>query len=177
MTSIGNWAFYNCSQLQSITIPSSVTSIGSYAFYMCNQLQSITFLNQTINFTDSAGLFQICSSLKSIVLPNSITNFGQSIFNSCYSLASITVPNSVTSIGNWAFSACYGLATFDFRAHTSIPSLVNVNAFQNTPTTKEIIVPDDLYDDWIAASNWSSTTNNIVSCIVKASESSLGPLQ
>ena len=41
---------------------------------------------------------------------------------------------------------------------------------------KEIIVPDELYDTWKAASNWSSTTDNIVGSIVKASESSLGPL-
>lgn len=65
---------------------------------------------------------------------------------------------------------------FDFRRATAIPTLQNVNAFGNTSSNKEIIVPDSLYDDWIAASNWSSTTNNIVNCIVKASQSSLGTL-
>ena len=52
----------------------------------------------------------------------------------------------------------------------------NVNAFQGTPSSKEIIVPDSLYDQWIAASNWNSDTNNIRPCIVKASQSSLGVL-
>ena len=65
---------------------------------------------------------------------------------------------------------------FDFRKSTAIPALDSTYAFYNTPTNKEIIVPDSLYDSWRAASNWSSSTNNIVNCIVKASQSSLGPL-
>lgn len=44
------------------------------------------------------------------------------------------------------------------------------------PNNREIIVPDNLYDDWIAATNWSSDTNNIRTSIVKASQSSLGVL-
>ena len=74
------------------------------------------------------------------------------------------------------FAYCYGLKTFDFRRSTSVPTLSDVNAFYNTPEVKEIVVPDDLYDDWIAATNWNSTTNQIKESIVTASESSLGPL-
>ena len=81
------------------------------------------------------------------------------MFYGCSSLVSITIPSSVTSIGANAFSNCYGLKTFDFRRSTSVPTLSNVNAFLNTPTVKEIVVPDDLYDTWIAATNWNSTTN------------------
>jgi hypothetical protein len=88
----------------------------------------------------------------------------------------MTIPYSVTSIEKYAFYDCTNLSIFDFRKSTSVPTLVNVDAFYNTPSNKEIIVPDSLYDQWIAASNWSSTTNNIVNCIVKASQSSLGPL-
>lgn len=63
---------------------------------------------------------------------------------------------------------------FDFRKMTSVPELGGVNAFQDTPSDKEIIVPDALYDDWIIATNWSH--DNIRPCIVKASQSSLGTL-
>ena len=45
VTSIGDWAFYDCYGLTSITIPNSVTSIGSGAFYSCRGLTSITFPN------------------------------------------------------------------------------------------------------------------------------------
>lgn len=52
-----------------------------------------------------------------------------------------------------------------------------MGAFANTSDSKEIIVPDELYDEWIAAENWSSDTNHIRPSIVKASQSSLGRLQ
>ena len=79
VTAIGNKAFYYCSGLTSVTIPSSVTSIGDYAFYYC-------------------------SSLTSVTIPNSVTSIGDYAFYYCYSLTSVTIPNSVTSIGDYAFS-------------------------------------------------------------------------
>ena len=147
VTSIGNYVFQYCQSLASVTIPSSVTTIGTYLFSGCNSLASIT-------------------------IPSSVTSISSRAFSSCNSLASITIPSSVTSIDGNAFQYCYGMKTFDFRRSTSVPTLNNVNAFNSTPSDKEIIVPDELYESWKAASNWSSTTNNIV----KASESSLGPL-
>jgi hypothetical protein len=47
VTSIGKWAFADCSGLTSVTIPSSVTSIGDYAFYSCRGLTSVTNLSLT----------------------------------------------------------------------------------------------------------------------------------
>lgn len=83
VTSIGESAFYNCSNLTSITISNSVTSIGSYAF---------------------SG----CSSLKSVTIPDSVKSIGSYAFNNCSNLTSITIPNSVTSIGKPAFYNCKG---------------------------------------------------------------------
>ena len=85
--------------------------------------------------------------------------------------------SSITDISESAFYNCNNCRIFDFRKATSVPTLNNVSAFYNTPSNKEIIVPDALYDDWIAATNWSSDTNNIRPSIVKASQSSLGVLE
>ena len=120
--------------------------------------------------------FYYCYSLASVTISSSITSIETNMFGSCCSLVSVMIPNSVTSIGAFAFGGCYGLKTFDFRTATAVPQLNNTNAFINTPSDKEIVVPDNLYNAWKAASNWSSTTNNIVNCIVKASQSSIGPL-
>ena len=68
------------------------------------------------------------------------------------------------------------MTILDFRRANAVPTLSGTSTFTNTPSNKEIIVPDSLYDTWIAATNWSSTENNIVNCIVKASQSSLGSL-
>ena len=86
VTSIGDYAFYFCDGLTSITIPNSVTSIGDYAFGGCTGLTSVT-------------------------IPNSVTTIGSSAFEYCSGLTSIEIPNSVTSIGYDAFRGCTGLTS------------------------------------------------------------------
>ena len=59
VTTIGEWAFYNCSDLTSIDIPNPVTSIGSYAFYGCSGLTSITIPNSVTNIGNYAFFYCI----------------------------------------------------------------------------------------------------------------------
>ena len=101
VTSIGSYAFRQCSGLHSVTIPNSVTSIGSAAFYQCYGLQSITIPNSVTIIGGSA--FYECN-LTSVTIPNSVTSIGGSAFYLCRSLRSVTIPNSVTSIGKSAFN-------------------------------------------------------------------------
>ena len=109
VTSIGDFAFYNCYSLASITIPNGVTRIGDSAFYYCYSLASITIPNGVISIGVSA--FYYCYSLASITIPNSVTSIGDRAFNNCYSLASITIPNGVTRINIYTFSYCTSLAS------------------------------------------------------------------
>ena len=109
VTSIGNYAFYDCTGLTSITIPNSVTSIGDYAFSGCWMLTSVTIPNSVTSIGSSA--FSGCSGLTSITIPNSVTSIGDEAFKYCSGLTSITIPNSVTSIGRGAFYECSGLTS------------------------------------------------------------------
>ena len=84
VTSIGSYAFSDCTGLTSITIPDSVTSIGGSAF-------------------------EDCTGLTSVTIPDSVTSIGNWAFSGCAGLKSITIPDSVTSIGSSAFSGCTGL--------------------------------------------------------------------
>ena len=104
VTSIGDDAFYYCSSLTSVAIPSSVTSIGESAFSFCSSLKSVTIPNSVTSIGDDA--FSMCSSLKSVTIPNSVTSIGSCAFDSCTSLTSITIPESVTNIEFSAFSHC-----------------------------------------------------------------------
>ena len=100
-------AFYNCSSLQSIHIPNSITSIGNYVFYNCSSLQSINMPNSVVNIEKRA--FMYCMSLQSISISDSVTSIEDSAFYNCPSLQSINIPNSVTRIGIDAFSYCTSL--------------------------------------------------------------------
>ena len=62
--SIGDNAFYGCSNLSSVTIPNSVTTIGEFAFSNCSGLTSITIPNSVTSIGDHA--FWFCSGLTSI---------------------------------------------------------------------------------------------------------------
>ena len=112
VTSIENYAFYDCDSLTSITIPNSVTSIGKSAFYDCDSLTSITIPNSVTSIGESA--FESCDSLTSITIPDSVTSIGESTFYNCSSLTSITIPDSVTSIGSSAFFGCDSLKSVDY---------------------------------------------------------------
>jgi hypothetical protein len=183
VTSIGNYAFKNCSSLASVVIPQSGTSIGDYAFQNCYSLASVVIPEGVISIGSNAfnycyslasviiheGVtsierytFSSCSSLASVVLPQSVTSIGYYAFSSCSSLASVVLPQSVTSIGSSAFGSCYGMAFYDFRTHESVPTLEDTSAFQSIPSDCKIVVPDALYDEWIAATNWSTYAANIV---------------
>ncbi len=109
VTLIGDDAFRNCEDLNSIIISESVKSIGEYAFSACRGLSSITLPNSITSIGFCA--FQYCSNLVSVNLSNSLTNISSRAFCGCTSLTSIEIPNSVTIIYSDAFSECSSLVS------------------------------------------------------------------
>ncbi len=101
VTSIGEWAFSECTSLSKITIPSTVESIGRGTFSYCTSLSEITIPSSVTSIGDHA--FYECTSLSKITIPSSVTSIGDDAFSYCTSLREITIPSSVTSIGRNAF--------------------------------------------------------------------------
>ena len=106
---LGDYVFYGCSGLTSLTLPSSVTSIGNYAFTDCSGLTSLTLPSGVTSIGDYA--FQDCSGLTSLTIPSGVTSIGNQAFYGCSGLTSLTIPSGVTSIGKWAFRGCSGLTS------------------------------------------------------------------
>lgn len=126
VTSIGQYAFENCTGLTSVTIPISVTSIERFAFSGCSGLTSVTIPNSVTKiggnaFKDCTGeLILNCnipsssfsgSKFSSVIISDGVELIGEGAFSACSSLTSVTIPNSVTNIGQLAFSGCSGLTS------------------------------------------------------------------
>ena len=159
---ISNQGFNQCNSLGRIIIPNSVSSIGSYAFANCNGNEVVVMPNSVTSIGTYA--FQNNASLRFMQLPDNLSVIPQYFCSAAYSLASIKFPKSITSISASAFAGNQGMILFDFSLAESVPTLANPNAFNNGATGRVFVVPDELYDEWVAATNWSSYK------IVKASE-------
>ena len=139
VTSIGGMAFYNCSGLTSINIPSSVTNIGYGAFYGCGGLTSIAIPSSVTSIGEKA--FVGCSRLTSINIPSSVTSIGKWAFYYCSGLISINIPNSVTSIGEYAFYQCSRLTSINIP--NSVTS-IGEGAFSGCSRLTSINIPSSV---------------------------------
>ncbi len=91
--------------LKEITIPNSVTSLGSYAFYNCSGLTGELTISESMTSISNYA-FSGCTGLTSVTIPNSVISIGGYAFSSCTKLSEVTIPESVTSIGDYVFYSC-----------------------------------------------------------------------
>ena len=139
ITSIGSYAFYNCSALATVTIPDTVTTVGNNAFNNCSALKEVSLPEGLTSIENKA--FQDCSSLATVTLPESLTSIGSYAFYSCTSLAKIRIPSEVTTLNQYTFYECSSLETV-----TVSGNLKNIEryVFYGCSNLKLITFPDSL---------------------------------
>ena len=120
MTSIGDYAFYYCKSIASVTIPNSITSVGKSAFYGCSNVTAVNITDLaswcSIDFYDYdsnplyyAGKLYLNENLiTKLTIPESVTNIKNYVFCGCDDLTLVTILDNVMSIGDNAFRNCYG---------------------------------------------------------------------
>ena len=89
-----------------VTLPEGVTSIGDDAFYDCSNLTAINIPENSRLTSIGNNAFNNCSSLKSITIPESVTSIGEYAFSGCSSLESLHIGPNVESYGSAAFEGC-----------------------------------------------------------------------
>ena len=111
---IGNSAFNRCIELESVTIPQSVTSIGDSAFAGCISLTTLS-LGENIKRIGQFA-FADCCSLTNVTIPQSVTSIGNFAFRHCTLLKNVTIPEKVTTIGFGTFFFCNQLESITLPA-------------------------------------------------------------
>ncbi len=106
VTGIGEYAFYACENLLSVTLPPTITSIGNFAFRECANLRAVKIGVGSRLKRIGDESFRLCANLHSLVIPDSVETIGGYAFSGCTKLQKMTVPNSVKTIGTCAFYTC-----------------------------------------------------------------------
>ena len=175
---------YSCTEVR---LSDKITLISGYCFAVCYSLKNISFANGLTTINNAA--FTTCYSLECIVMPSSIQSVGSNAFQNCYSLylallstnlqvinsntfsicyslTKVALPKNLNSIQFNAFTSCYSVISYDFSECITVPINNDTNHFNNINSICKILVPDNLYDEWISATNWAA----VADYIYKASE-------
>lgn len=155
VTSIGNYAFYNCINLTNVYIGQKVTRIGKCAFAGCVKLANVNFPKGIKRIEDNAfentiitdvvlpdGLehlgyntFKDCEKLTSVVIPDGVTEIDEFAFYNCTSIRILKIGKSVKRIGNWAFKGCTNLEIIYMPESVEI---IGDYAFENCPSITDV---------------------------------------
>ncbi len=133
---VPDFAFYNNSTLNKISLPHTVVDIRRNAFYGCMFLSDVTLPEQVAILGD--GVFYRCPNLQGIDIPSSVTKIGQYCFSGCSKLRSIDIPSSVSSIGQYCFSSCNELASLSLEA--SVTS-IEKGCFSGCSALTSFVIP------------------------------------
>ncbi|MDE6676324.1 MAG: leucine-rich repeat domain-containing protein, partial [Clostridia bacterium] len=152
VTSIGDSAFLDCSELTSITIPNSVKDIGDYVFYKCSNLARITIPDSVTSVKnwglEDTAYYNDKSNWEGDVLYNGKHLIGADsnisgeyqikagtltianhVFWYCSELTNIIIPDSVTSIGFSVFGYCEKLKDITFEGTKKQWDLIQKDKF------------------------------------------------
>lgn len=153
VTHIGKCAFYNYTNLETVTIPESVNSFGYDAFNKCENMTGVyisNILSWCRNEFDQVGsnplyrahnLYLNGELVENLTIPQNASSIASLAFLGCTSLVSVVVPDSVTTIGAQAFSGCLNLE--DVTLSKKLNRL-EMGTFLQCAKIKDLVIPDSV---------------------------------
>jgi hypothetical protein len=133
LTSIGEGAFKNSSNLRNVNIPSTVTSLGAYAFESATSVASVSLPEGLLTIGD--GAFAFATSLSQLVIPTTVTSLGQGALDGASSLTSLTLPGNLSQPQDGLFSDLSALSSIAFNSPSSIYRVEDGVLFNTALTT------------------------------------------
>jgi hypothetical protein len=162
--------------LNSVTIGNGVTTINQYAFYNCSGLTSLTFSEVSHVETIGQFAFEKCSSLESLTIPVSVTSIGAGAFASCTSLTTLSIPVSATIAEDAKpFKKSESITTVTITGTGVITSTNPINiasGANNNNTVTTLIIGDDITG--IGANAFSSRSSSITTLTLSSKVATIG---
>ena len=165
VTHISSYTFYECDDIEHITISEGVTTIGEYAIFGCNNLKSVSIPGSVSDINTSA--FGCCAQLTDIDITEGVMYIGDYAFSDCDSLTEITLPSTLLRVGHYAFASwsCKQIRTVYCKAIVPPFALPNGNwggFSSNSVELTTIYVPTESVERYKTADGWNEYADNIV---------------
>lgn len=153
VTSVGHYAFNECSKIADVVIPNGVTTLGTHAFGYCDGLTVVSLPPSVKTIGWSA--FYTCQNLKTVNLSEGVTRIGEYSFADCRKLSVFNIPEGVTEIGQWAFRNCSFTSLILPSTLTAIQSYAFFDCNKLTSLTCWATTPPGLWGEAFATMNLS----------------------
>ena len=170
LSTIGMYAFANCSNFTQFVMPTSVTSLGEGAFYYNETIADATVRGDIPDFVfagnksmrniyfngnpTTVGKYALArTGIERLTVPEGISTIDEGAFYETTALDSLSLPKSLTNVGSKAFSST---ALNHFGAKAVAPASLGENVFENvnTPSRKRLFVEFDAVDSYQTADQW-----------------------
>ena len=104
---IGDYAFYACESMSTISLPDTLVKIGRSAFSQCARLSSVDLSMEDLEIIGEAAFFG-CTNLDEVTFAKkpALKEIGAKAFYKCESLTEVTIPGTVKLLGDYAFAGC-----------------------------------------------------------------------
>ena len=136
---IGENCFKNCTSLEAVDLPATLSAVKSGCFSGCTALKEIDLPSSLTEV--SSNMFYNCTSLEAVNFPDNLSIIYGGAFSGCSALTELNLPANLKTIGAYAFSDCISLKEIYFGS--KLEKIAN-SAFEGAGLTGNIIIPSNV---------------------------------